>query len=332
MIMKEKLHTKVTLSVVVPVYNESEGIEFFHNELLLPHAKAASKNSFELIYVNDGSRDDTLDKLTQIAKNNAHVKIVNLSRNFGKEIATSAGISVSRGAATIIMDGDGQHPPAILGEFIEKWQQGAQVVVGVRSSNQKEGPIKRWGSKVFYQLFNSVSDAKIVPRSTDYRLIDEAVRREFIRFTERNRITRGLIDWLGFKRAYVTFDSPARLAGEASYTTRQLFRLAVNSFTTLTLRPLFFFGWMGAAITLLSLVIGIFIFIEQILLQDPLALNFTGSALLGIFISFLVGIVLMSQGVMAVYLSHVHGQTQARPLFVIDPHHSINLDPEIDIA
>ena len=330
--MKEKLHTEVTLSVVVPVYNESEGIEFFHEELLLPNAKAASNNSFELIYVNDGSRDDTLKKLTRIASKNSHVKVVNLSRNFGKEIATSAGISVSRGAATVLMDGDGQHPPAILDEFIDKWKQGAQVVVGVRGSNQKEGAVKKWGSKVFYRIFNSVSDAKIVPRSTDYRLIDAAVRREFIRFTERNRITRGLIDWLGFKRDYVTFDSPARLAGEASYTTKQLFRLAVNSFTTLTLRPLFFFGWMGAIITVLSLIIGSFIFIEQFMLQDPLGLDFTGSALLGIFISFLIGIVLMSQGVMAVYLSHVHGQTQARPLFVIDPHHSLNLDLTDDIT
>jgi glycosyltransferase involved in cell wall biosynthesis len=159
--------------------------------------------------------------LTSIAQRNPKVKIVNLSRNFGKEIATTAGIHHALGDATIIMDGDGQHPPAILPEFIKKWKAGAQVVIGVRDSNQKEGLIKKWGSKIFYRLFNSTSGTEIVPRSTDYRLIDKTVRFEFLRFTERHRISRGLIDWLGFRREYINFHAPERLAGQASYRTRK---------------------------------------------------------------------------------------------------------------
>lgn len=313
------------LSVVVPMYNESEGVDLFHYKILLPELKKAAKNSFEIIYVNDGSKDNTLELLTKIAKSDTSVRVVNLSRNFGKEIATTAGISVASGKATIIMDGDGQHPPAHIGEFLEKWRNGAQVVVGIRTSNQKEGLVKKWGSKIFYKLFNSISGSEIVPRSTDYRLIDRIVRNEFLRFSERQRITRGLIDWLGFKRDYVEFHAPARIAGEASYKTSQLVRLALNSFVSLSLKPLFIFGWSGVAITSLSLIAGITIFVEQILLGDPLTLNITGSALLGIFISFLVGIVLISQGVMAIYLSHVHGQTQDRPLFVIDTTTSVNV-------
>ncbi|MET1033307.1 MAG: glycosyltransferase family 2 protein [Candidatus Saccharimonadales bacterium] len=316
--------TPPLLSVVVPMYNESEGAILFHSSLL-PAVKKATSNSFEIIYVNDGSRDETLDILTKLAKNETTIRVINLSRNFGKEIATTAGISVARGQATIIMDGDGQHPPTLISEFIKKWQFGAQVVVGVRSSNQKEGIVKKWGSKVFYKIFNSASGSEIIPHSTDFRLIDKVVQTEFLRFSERQRITRGLIDWLGFKRDYITFDAPARLAGEASYKTSQLVKLAMNSFISLSLKPLYFFGWIGVVITCLSLLVGTFIVVEQVILGDPLALSFTGTALLGIFTSFLIGLVLTSQGIIAIYLSHVHGQTQERPLFVIDKNNSTNL-------
>lgn len=316
--------SEVLLSVIVPVFNEQEGIEHFHNDLLLPSLQKAVKNSYEVIYVNDGSSDKSLDVLERFAKSKK-VKIVNLSRNFGKEIALTAGLGAAQGKATLFMDADGQYPPDRISDFLKEWKNGAQVVVGIRNSNQEEGAIKKWGSKVFYKLFNSFSGAEIVPRSTDYRLIDAAVRDAFLRCTERQRITRGLIDWLGFHRVYITFDSPARIAGEASYSTRKLAKLAVHSFVSLSLAPLFFFGWLGFAIVLLSLLVGIFIIIEQILLGDPLGLNFTGSAMLGIFISFLVGLVLTSQGVIAIYLSHVHTQTQNRPLFVIDRSRSRNL-------
>lgn len=312
------------LSIVVPMYNESEGALLFH-ESLIKSAKSASKNSFEIIYVNDGSTDDTLEILTKVAKKDPAIKVVNLSRNFGKEVATTAGISVAQGQATIIMDGDGQHPPKLINEFIARWRDGAQVVVGVRGTNTNEGVIKKWGSKVFYKLFNSTSGSKIIPRSTDFRLIDSVVRAEFLRFTERHRITRGLIDWLGFKRDYITFDAPARLAGEASYKTSQLVKLALHSFTSLSLKPLFFFGWVGVVITCLSLATGIFIIVEYFVLKDPLLLGFSGSFMLGVFMSLMVGIILISQAILATYLSHVHVQTQDRPLFIIDPTNSTNL-------
>lgn len=312
------------ISVVVPAYNESEGIEEFHKTLLLPAIRSVSKN-YEIIYVNDGSHDDTINKLRLITDKNTSVRVVNLSRNFGKEIAMTAGIFYASGDATIILDADGQHPPALIPEFIKKWKNGAQVVVGVRNSNQEEGIVKKLGSKLFYKLFNGLSGSEFIPRSTDFRLIDKDVRAEFVKFGEHNRITRGLIDWLGFERDYIYFDSPSRLAGKASYKALQLIKLALNSFISLSLKPLFIVGWLGVAITSLSFIAGVMIFIEQFLLSDPLKLNFTGSALLGIFVSFLVGIVLISQGIMAVYLSHVHAHTQKRPLFVVNKNKSINL-------
>jgi len=312
------------LSIVVPVYNEAEGIRAFHKKHLLPSLSKLAMDH-EIIYVNDGSNDTTLDTITGFAAKDQFIRVVSLSRNFGKEIATTAGISVAVGDAVLVMDGDGQHPPSLINEFVEKWHNGAQVVVGVRNANQKEGFVKQLGSKVFYKIFNSTAGTELVPRSTDFRLIDKVVQKEFLRFTERQRITRGLIDWLGFKRDYVTFESPARIAGKASYKTSQLVKLALNSFVSLSLKPLFFFGWVGIAITVLSIGVGLFALVEQVILGDPMNLGFTGSGLLGILISFLIGLVLISQAVLAIYVSHIHGQTQDRPLFVIDETNSRNL-------
>ena len=318
---------KPTVTLVIPAYNEQEGILDFHKRILMPAIKKLKEVKSEIIYVNDGSSDNTLALLQSIAVKDKQVKVVNLSRNFGKEIATTAGIFQATTDAIICLDADGQHPPQILGEFIDKWINGAKVVVGIRNSNTDEGIIKKYGSIAFYWLFNKYagSKQKIIPRSTDYRLIDKQVQQEFMKFSERNRITRGLIDWLGFRRDYVYFDSPARLAGEASYKTNDLARLAANTFISLSVKPLLVSGYIGFTIFVLSLLAGLFVIIEQYILSDPLLLNITGSAQLGIFISCLVGILLISQSMISIYLSHIHAQTQNRPLFVIDKSESLNL-------
>lgn len=312
------------LSLVIPAYNESAGIELFHASHLLPVLKKLKLN-YEVIYVNDGSTDDTLTRLQAIAKKNTDIKIIALSRNFGKEIATTAGIHQAAGDAVMILDADGQHPPELIPNFVEKWQQGAQVVIGVRGTNQKEGFVKRYGSKLFYKLFNNSSENEIIPGSTDFRLIDREVADAFILMQEKNRITRGLIDWLGFNRTYIEFDAPARIAGEAGYSVKKLLALAFNSFVSLSLKPLLAVGWLGIVIILLALVSGCAIFVEQYLLGDPLGLNFTGSALLGIFISFLVGLSLVSQGILALYISHIHAHAQNRPLYIINKATSKNI-------
>lgn len=313
------------ISFVIPMYDEQEGALLFHNDILNPIVTKINYN-YEIIYINDGSKDSTLNILQKIAQKDKKVKVISLSKNFGKEIATTAGINIANGDSIIILDGDGQHPPKMIDQFIKKWQDGAQVVVGVRNKNRNDSLAKRWCSKIFYKLFNSYSGATIVPRSTDYRLIDKVVQQEFIKFSERNRITRGLIDWLGFKKDYVYFDSPERLVGTATYKSSQLFRLALNSFVSLSIKPLLISGYLGVGIFLISSLVGIFIIIEQIIIGDPLGLKFTGTAMLSIFISFLVSIVLISQSMIAIYLSHIHAQTQARPLFIINPIESVNLD------
>lgn len=304
------------ISIIIPCYNEEGNIKPFFKHLSSV-LKNDGVNNYELIYVNDGSKDNTLVELNKLSREHKLVRVINLSRNFGKEIATTAGIHQSKGDAVIMIDADGQHPPELIAEFIRRWRNGAKVVVGVRKSNQKEGIVKKYGSKLFYMLFNSMTESTLTPGATDFRLIDKVVKNEFMRMTERNRITRGLIDWLGFNQEFVYFVANARTIGEASYSTSKLIKLALNSFISLSLKPLYFSAYAGAIILPLVVLLIIFSIVETII-GDPMHLNITGSAYIGMVTLFLVGVILLSQGIVALYLSRIHTETQNRPLFVIN--------------
>jgi glycosyltransferase involved in cell wall biosynthesis len=315
----------ILLSVVVPVFNEEGGIVHFH-ESLVSELKKIEDARYEIIYANDGSTDQTASVLHQIAGHDKTVRIISLSRNFGKEYALTAGISQARGDAIITIDGDGQHPVSLVADFVQKWRDGAQVVVGVRKNTIRRFGFKTLRSKVFYKLFNRISGENLLSGSTDFRLIDSEVQQAFLQLGESDRITRGLIDWLGFDRTIIYFDVLSRDYGTASYNTRQLTRLAVNSFVSLSPVPLYIFGYTGVAITALSGILGIAVFIEQVLLRDPLGWKFTGTAMLGVLILFLVGILLTSQGIVSLYISHIHNQSKRRPLFVINHKNSLDVD------
>lgn len=314
-----------TLSIAIPLYNESVGIVSFHDQLT-KIAIAATDNSYEIIYCNDGSSDNTAELVRGIAANDLRVRFITLSRNFGKESALSAAIHAANGQAVIMLDGDGQHPITLIPQFIEAWRAGAKVVVGLRTNQDSETLIKQFGSRLFYILFNRLTGQHLIPGSTDYRLIDHSVQQAFLSLPETDRITRGLIDWLGFTRTYIPIPRLARVAGAPSYSLRKLILLATNSFVSLSAVPLYMFGVIGFIITATSFLLGGAVFVEQILLHDPLGWAFTGTALLGILTLFLVGIVLMSQGIISLYLSHTHNQTKRRPLYIIDYDASIRVE------
>ena len=308
---------KTELSIVVPLYNEGAGLASFHTSLWAG-IEAADVVEYEVLYVDDGSTDNTAEVVRDLHAHDAKVHLVSLSRNFGKENALSAGLSQARGDAIVTIDGDGQHPPELIAEFVKAWRDGAQVVIGVRSGKSHESAWKRLQSRLFYKVFNRLSEQKLLPGSTDFRLIDKAVQQAFLQLKESDRITRGLIDWLGFRRHLITFTPHQRQHGTANYSQRKLMVLAINSFVSLSRTPLYLFGYLGVVITGVSFVLGMAIFIEQLLLDDPLNWNFTGTAMLGVLIIFLVGIVLMSQGILALYISLLHNQSKHRPLFIID--------------
>jgi dolichol-phosphate mannosyltransferase len=316
---------KNLISVIVPVYNEALGLKNFHQSLLkILDTKLSS--AYELIYCDDGSTDATPALVHSWHTTNPYVMLLRLSRNFGKESVLSAGIAAARGEAILMLDGDGQHPVQAIPQFIDAWKQGAKVVIGIRRSGDHDSRLKLLSSRVFYSLFNRLSMQKMQPGSTDFRLIDKTVQKAFMDLPETDRLTRGLIDWLGFKRVYIDYEAEPRKYGSASYSKRKLFGLAVNSLVSLSPTPLYLSGYLGVVITFLSFLLGCTVLIEQLLLGDPLHWKFTGTAMLGILTLFLVGLVLISQGVMSLYLSSIHGQSKRRPLYIVDYDESIGID------
>lgn len=307
---------KKLISIIIPVYNEEKNISLIYDKIM-NIAVGGGDYKYELIFIDDGSADNSIEELKKLASKDDKVKYLQFSRNFGKEIATSAGINNAKGDAAIMLDADLQHPPRLIPEFIEKWEKGAEVVVGIRNNKKKEKISKRIASFFFYKIINLISGTEVIPQATDYRLLDRAVIDEFNRFTERGRITRGLIDWLGFNRDYVYFNANKRANGEAKYSVLKLIKLSLSSVISLSLFPLKFAGYLGAVIVLLSGTLGLFIFIEKYILNDPWNMSFSGPAILAVIILFLVGIILACLGLMALYIGSIHTEITNKPLYVI---------------
>lgn len=303
------------LSLIIPVYNEEQNLLWHHTQIT-DYLKSL-RITYEVVYVDDGSSDNSLPLLKQLAARDQRVRFISFSRNFGKEQATSAGLHAAKGQTAVMIDADGQHPIEMVGEFIEKWKQGSKVVIGIRTANHNEGFIKRYGSKLFNIIINSVTSHGTPRGSTDFRLLDRQVIDEFCKLNEHNRITRGLIDWLGFQREYVYFVAPERHAGKATYNIRKLIGLAVHALVSQTTKPLQFTGYLGAFVMTISVVVGIFLLVESLVLHDPLRLGITTSGLLALFISFLVGVVLTCQWLLALYIENIHNETQGRPLYIV---------------
>ncbi len=305
------------ISIIIPAYNEEKNIPLIHAELEKVFAKFSSEYVFDILFIDDGSIDGTKEEIEKLAKNNNNVTTINFSRNFGKEIATTAGINNCMGDACIMIDADLQHPVELIPEFIEKWEKGADVVIGVRRNNMSDGIIKKIGSAIFYRVLNKIAEVKVIPNSTDFRLLDRAVIDEFNRFSETHRMTRALVDWLGFEREFIYFDANERLHGNASYDFWKLLGLAMNSFVSLSLLPLKLAGYLGIIITLISGIAGFIILIGKYFLHNPLASTFSDSENLAIMIVFLVGIILMSIGLLALYVANIHEEVIRRPIYVV---------------
>ena len=308
---------KKLISVIIPVYNEENSIPFIYDELVNVWNKLKRTYDYEIIFVNDGSEDRSGQIIEHLTADNNKVKYIEFSRNFNKEQATSAGIHHANGDAAIIIDADLQHPVELIPEFLKKWKKGAEIVIGVRENNGYDPLFKQLGSAWFYKIMNIIGDTPITPNATDFRLIDRAVIREFNRFTEKNRMTRGLLDWLGFQKEFVTFQARQRRYGSGRYNYAKLTKLALSTFVTHSLFPLKLAGYLGTTMTLLSGALGLFIFIEKYVLSDPLNLNFSGPAILAVLILFLVGIILICLGLIALYIANIHNEAINRPIYVL---------------
>lgn len=311
------------ISIVTPVYNEESGILKFLDGELLPVLEK-TKGDFEVVIVDDGSTDSTLTKIheTKIFRK-VPTKVMALTRNFGKEVALTAGLKTASGDAVIMIDSDGQHPVETIPRMITEWENGAMVVTAVRKHNSTK---HRLGSRMYYRLMKMMGNKNLVVGAMDFRLMDRMVVDEFSKMNERNRLTRGLIDWLGFPQKYIVVKTKGRLSGRPSYSFKKLMALTIDSMASSSRTPLVIFGYIGAFIMVFSLILGLFILIQQYILGDPLNLDWSGAVAMSVFVSFLVGLVLLSQSMTALYVAQIHTEAKGRPLYIINKKKSFESD------
>ena len=300
------------LSVVLPCYNESQVIRETHRRV-----SAACRNvgrSYEIIVVNDGSKDATWAELLQLAKEDSHLVAVNLSRNHGHQLALSAGLHFTRGERILIMDADLQDPPELLPEMLRKTDEGVDVVYAQRRSRPGDAPLKRVFCAVFYRLLDRLADSRIPLDTGDFRLISRRVCDVILAMPERHRFIRGMVSWVGYRQEAILYDRDARFAGETKYPLHKLVALAVDGIISSSLKPLAFamvIGSIAASIGLLLLLYALYswLFVGR----TP-----QGWASLLVTVVLMGGLQLMVLGVMGEYLGRIHEQTRGRPMFIVD--------------
>ena len=312
----EKMPKKPIISVIIPCFNEEENINDCYLELKKVWKKLPLYD-YELVFVDDGSSDWTVLEITKIQIQDPNVKLIEFSRNFGKEIAISAGFDYCLGECAIVVDADLQYPVAKIPEFVELWETGSEVVIGVRDKKQTNNLIEKIGSSLFYSIMSKIGEGEILPGALDFRLIDREVIDHFNRFTERSRMARALVDWLGFDRSFVNYKEKPRNKGTASYSLMKRVKLAFNSFILHSLFPLKFAGYLGIIITLFSGILGFLAFLNQYVAVIFPVLFFSGTALLGILNLFLIGVVLICLGLIALYIANIHTEVVNRPLYIV---------------
>ncbi len=300
------------LSVVVPCFDEEAVVRETHSRLTAVLGEVPDLD-FELVYVDDGSRDATLDILRELQAEDARVRVIGLSRNFGHEVATSAGLAEAGGDAVAVIDADLQDPPEILLRMLERWREGVDVAYGVRSAREGETIFRRWTAAAFYRLLDRLADVSIPLDTGDFRLMDRKVVDAFLAMPERSRFVRGMVAWVGFRQEPVRYRRAARAAGETKYSPGKLLRLAVDSIVSFSLVPLRLAVWLGffaAALALLGVAYG---FAVRLITNTWIP----GWAALFVAILFMGGVQLMLIGVLGEYVGRIYGEVKRRPLYFV---------------
>jgi glycosyltransferase involved in cell wall biosynthesis len=302
------------IAIVIPVYRESGNLYLLHERLELVTANLPNLQ-WEYVLVNDGSPDDSMQKLHALALRDPKVKVLDLSRNFGKEIALTAGVhEVENTDAIICMDADLQHPPELIPQLIEEWRRGAEIVATIRTRTERQPLLRRVGSHFYYWLMSNISGLEMRSQTTDFRLYDQKVIEAFKHATERQRLFRGIMDWMGFRRVYVEFEADARHNGQAGYSYSKLWGLAINSITSFSLWPLRLTGVLGMFITACSGLLFVWMLVNYLIHSQWV---YTPLAIVVVANTFLIGIVLMAIGLVALYIGTIHTEVINRPLYII---------------
>jgi dolichol-phosphate mannosyltransferase len=305
-------HPRFLVSMVVPVFNESEVIATFFERATAALA-ALPGCDYELLFVDDGSSDDTYRKLTVLAAADPHVRLVKFSRNFGHQIAITAGIDHARGDCVVVIDADLQDPPEVVASMIDQWRDGFDVVYGVRSDRDGETPMKLMTASVFYRLLRRLTNVQIPANVGDFRLMSRRAVEELRRLREKDRFVRGLVSWIGFKQTGVTYHRDKRYAGETKYPYRKMIKFAFDGITSFSTAPLKIATWTGYAAALLAVLYLLSVFVQKLM-----GFTVEGWATIMVAMLFLGSVQLICLGILGEYLGRIFNEVKPRPMYVIE--------------
>lgn len=298
------------ISIVTPVYNEEDNVVFFHEEIT--KVMKTTGMDYELIYVNDGSKDRTDELIRELAEKDPHVRAITFARNFGHQTAITCGMDFARGDAVITMDGDMQHPPELIPFLLEKWKDGYDIVQTIRTSTEDSGFIKKITSAGYYKVINSISKTPVTPGGSDFRLMNRKSLDVFLRFREHARFIRGIVGGLGFKQTTIKFEAPARHAGVSKFSMNKMLHFAMDGILTNSTTPLRAAFYAGAV----SGFIGILL-ILHVLYSYLVGNTVPGWATMTILIAFFGSANLVGLGIIGEYIGRIYEETKDRPLYWI---------------
>ena len=301
------------ISFIVPMYNEEEMIDIFFNKME-ETLKLIPQYSYEYICINDGSSDNTLSLLKERAKNNKNLKIISFSRNFYKEQALFAGLAEAKGRCVIPMDADLQDPPELILAFLQKWEDGYEVVYGVRTDRQKDTFFKRLTSNAFYKIFNMIADRPIPANTGDYRLMDKKVVDAILTIQENKLFMKGIFSWVGFKSCGVEYKRPERAAGKTKWNYWKLWNFALDGITASTTLPLRVWTYIGSIIAFISGMYALYIIFRTLFYGVALP----GYASLLVFILFFGSVQLIVLGIFGEYIGRIFTEVKRRPRYIVD--------------
>lgn len=310
------------LSVIVPTYNQEQGIDEFYRRTKAILMQLQPRFEHELVFVNDFSSDNTYLKLKNLAALDSTVKIVNFARNFGNQIAITAGVEYCRGDVAVIIDDDLQDPPEVILDFLAKWSDGFKVVYGVRPKRQGVNPLFKLVAKVYYRIISALSDTNIPKDTGDFRLIDKVIMDQLRLMKEENRYYRGMVAWVGFPQTGCVYERDRRYAGESNFSFRKYVSFALNGLTSFTDKPLYFSSLFGFIITAVAFVLAVYLVVSKILNPEISIRGWTSLMTLTMFFG---GIQLFSIGILGVYISKIYREVKQRPLFIVSD--LVNVDP-----
>lgn len=302
----------IKYSIVVPVYNEEEVLPETYKRLTKVMSRTGE--SYEIIFVNDGSRDKTMEIAEKMTRDDKHIRLINFSRNFGHQIAVTAGMEHSSGQAVVIIDADLQDPPEVILEMISKWKEGYDVVYGKRLKRKGETLFKKVTAKAFYRILDSLTAVKMPVDTGDFRLIDRKVCDTMNSLKEKNRYVRGLVSWVGYKQTAVEYVREERFAGETKYPLRKMLKLAGDAIWSFSYKPLKLAGFAGFLLSGLSFLYLIVVVCQRIFTSATVP----GWASILAVILFFNGFMLINQGITGEYIGRIYEETKSRPLYIIE--------------